>query len=1135
LPWGILLLLGALIAAPFLALDGAAQPAASNPKLQPPPMLHALPFAPDNNSTAPTGPTALFYAAPVMKNTSLEPGLYVDPNGPCPTCAHERFTPKPQNVSTLDETDTFGAVGAALAVAVRADGRVIAVSIPSYPTSNPDSAPQANANAGLPPFPQPRVVLFAPNGTVLAIAPVNASELRWAPDGSYLVASVGNRLVKINLDGDNSTLYTGPVGSQVRGYFLAGNLVVDDPGAGFTALVSGPRIQNVPVPPELVSPSGAEFLEPAGATGGILAKDFSTGQTRLIDASTGHFPVGWGPAAILYRFTDANGHPRYGFETDRGQGLGLGDGYNGTPVKFAWSPNGTEAAVEADPPLFVSVRSIDIQSGRILHEDDPGAVVLSDLEWGRLAAPPHATDGTPFRPMPKLFAAAGDRFFELIVGDANLTPGVYSVAADGSDPVLVVRLDFRPSHGLVSGPGPSQMSFVGPTGAIETISLLGPVDQEPFVLLNFSGFGSFFPQEFAFSPDGNRVAVTMTNGAEYRLALFVNDHGNWTFVRDVAVGPIEEEGLIFDGGLEWISNSDIAVPLSSATWILNVDTREVLPIDVLPPSTIDSQNPAQISLSDVQPNSAAGLFVYRWWFAASGAHPLGERQVLAQGFEVLASQGDVLLLLNESGDVFVLDTQGGLHHLTPDPPVTAAVLAPDNSGATVFFANQPPEFFALSSSGVPTGSARVWPSSTFTAATSTLGSVATLLPLPPPPSSLPAAPVTSPTTTAATTGTTTGATPVVFAQGQTTTVSGKVAIALPAVGPGSKVTLKDSAGNPVGVVQTGNKIVWDTTVAEDGYYSLTVTDSTGQVVQTQTFLVHNVRTTPRRFAETAAIGVVATVGLAALLSSTESTIKGWLLSQGETNYAARIGRKILLGGAGVAPFLTGGVLLGFTATYSNLNGWSLSQYLSLLPIVGLAVFVAFAADYFFDRAFARLEGREVHYKIHLPGVAALLVTTFAFGTPFGAPGSTEGADIEDPRVAGHRGVFSFLHLLALLLPFSLLAGWRYIVFETGAATVVMLAVNAAFPMGELPGKAVWKWNRWIWLGIFVLLAALFVAAVFGPSPVWFALIGLGAIVALVVRFVRIEELKPRRPADMEEAAREEPAPTGPAPGPSSSL
>ncbi|MHB8586379.1 MAG: hypothetical protein ACYDDF_11170 [Thermoplasmatota archaeon] len=1073
---------------------------------------HRLPGIPPTSNATPNGTTAAFFAAPLSLIGPFVPGLYVDPSGPCSTCSFERFLPRTNR--TMDDTDTLGAGPDASAVAVRPDGRVIAVaSTGPHFTTNPFVPGTQIAG---------RIIFYAPNGTLLAIVNTTADNLSWAPDGSFLLATVGKTAYRIDPSGTVTQIFSG--GAYVRAFATPGGVIYvsqfnsTDPAnvTGQTwQITNTPALfQNFAILPSVVSPDGTRFLRPAPG-GGIEIERFDTGATQVIDTHAGDRAISWGPQAILIQFTDASGITRWGvgpwsvsaptlvFEPSLG-------GFPGMADIVAWSPSGDQAIVQVyDPSNATSPWSIVVYkvADGSTYTIDPKGRPFNDIRWNAVNGMPSATSGGEFQPSARAPVAGSGRIAFIVASSSPtcasassnaLSPGIYTAKMDGSD-VRPAFVDDLPFGDMGPGPEPGDVAFlVG--NSIFSVPFDGSA--APTLIVDGTVFGNDSLLAYAFSPDGTHL-ITVEEGfspPDVRVTMFVRNGTAWAPAYDLFTGS----GL-FGSSPDVLFLSDDVVLCETPTyaWIVNLATGERFPIAEEPVS--GSQIPMPSGSVDYHSNdtNASRQEIYRAWFAPTDGKSIGDRLALARGFDILAAHGSLILAQNfTTGEVVVIDSSGAIRVLVPDPVVQSASFSADGSGVFLQIQGAPPTFYPLSG-----GAPIPWPNGAVLAQASfaSAAAFATSVIVPSPITSVPVVAGPGPSPTGPVAGTTSFLGPP--------TVAGTIALPIPTSGGASNVVVRDSSGAVIPVTRSGNQLSWDTTAVEDGYYTIDTTDSAGNVVQTQTVLVQNPHTTPRRFEEAAAIGVVASVGVALLISSFEATAKQWALSRGESKFAKHVGSRASVGGIGLVAPLAAALMLALTSTYSSalspLINWA--QFLELLPIIGLAIIAAFAADFFFDSVFARLEGRETEYRLHIPGIVALAVSTFVFGTPFGAPGSTEGAHLEDKRLAGHRGLFSFLHLLTLLLPFALLAGWRFIVFESGSITVVMLAVNIALPLGELPGKAVWDWNKWAWLGVFTLMVLLFVQSVFGASPILFGVIGLAAAAGLLARFIRIEELRPRSP------------------------
>ncbi|HLE96028.1 MAG TPA: hypothetical protein VI997_01550 [Candidatus Thermoplasmatota archaeon] len=286
---------------------------------------------------------------------------------------------------------------------------------------------------------------------------------------------------------------------------------------------------------------------------------------------------------------------------------------------------------------------------------------------------------------------------------------------------------------------------------------------------------------------------------------------------------------------------------------------------------------------------------------------------------------------------------------------------------------------------------------------------------------------------------------------------------------------------------------WDTTDASDGWWTIEAreTRASGSVVVASTsVLVRNDAVAPLAAAGAIAAGAAVAAGAAAAGSAASSrgfSMFGWLGDAGEnlgedvlrarTSELAALDRRRRVRSLVAAAVTL--LISALTVAWAKVSVPTVPAYLAALPVFGAAAFLYGGAKHGADALLARRTGASTRFRLWIPGILALGVSTFAFGSPFGYPGylrkeeSARATERARRRVAGIRALGTLGLIAALILPFALAARvWRWDFGDFGVTLAVAAAGGSALPVRPLPGAALWRWNKGIAL---VVAAGLFAA------------------------------------------------------------
>jgi outer membrane protein assembly factor BamB len=174
-------------------------------------------------------------------------------------------------------------------------------------------------------------------------------------------------------------------------------------------------------------------------------------------------------------------------------------------------------------------------------------------------------------------------------------------------------------------------------------------------------------------------------------------------------------------------------------------------------------------------------------------------------------------------------------------------------------------------------------------------------------------------------------------------------------------------------------------------------------------------------------------------------------------------------------YLISTLILTFSFAYVKVA--SLTQFLTVLPVfIFTSLLVGLIRTYIIT-VYARKHGVWTEYKLWYLGLAMYLVSTIAFHAPFSTATRKVSVPSEknDERFAfrlscltigitlGFGGIF-----LALLLTGNTLIG------GAGLAMCLITAFFETFPIKPMAGTELFKYNKKVWIGLFLVTLALYV-------------------------------------------------------------
>lgn len=1053
---GMLRTLLLLLSFPLLALLAAAE------EPIPPPVT---PFGSGDLAIS----EALFLGVPDNEVGGFTQGIYAFPGGPCAGCHLARFaTP----------IEAQQAIGDALAVSP--DGRFLAATERgSY------------------------VNIFRMDGTLAANLVANPAEgVAWLPDSSAaLIAGSGN-VRTVGVDGNLDTIVFELAGTDPFVFPDGRFLVSDGTGTQFFAADGslGNASRPFPIPSALVAPDGSSFAR-TGPGGETIVESFDGTMSRILNPTPGRDLFAYDGNVVLFSYTHPTEGARWSMLRAADGFLLDPFGFQGTPLGAAFSPDGTRVAVLVDdiPPgaaeavdSWLEVRELAGDRGGFRIPLAPGA--FASLDWAPVEGPVRVWAGVGAFPAPPP-GGEGRVGFRIETGDV-LPRGFYSARPDGTDIRPVVDPEAFPFlRDLGPGPGVGNLAFTGGSGHLFAVPWDG--SGPPTLVLERS------VDSFDFSPSGNLFVVGVDDH-EYGCQVYRRAGPGWEpihtlirstedcwFLRDNLLAYRRGgETRLFETvtGLDFplaesFSGDPVFPTFSPSAIALNGD---VLSQTFYGPGENPRRDPGRrlvLDRDDIIPLDVgpAGVLGEGTGMETSGRLWLvgfdGTRREIGFSFldrAIFTADGNAVIATYDFGGVlppgfaeifpgFAIDSFVTLDHIT-------RYIRVDGTGETYWPFLVPRDIFAFTT-GMPEPR-----------------------------------PVEEPLIDPVVLVAASSAPQITIGESTSDPVQGTV-VYRSRFGRSSLIIVRDAQGVPAPTSRFGDAVVWDTTTADNGYYSVEATDSSGGVLESATYLVQNARSTPRNVAGVVAAGVVVTT-TAAIAAGFSSAAKESALEAAESRLAGKAAHGLvgltakgaIIGSLGI---LAAGSLVGVAGTYekSASPSFSADRFWAFLPYVGVALTLFFLAEVFIDRFYARHVNRETEFKLWLPGALSLGVSTALFGTPFGVPGHVAGSNIDDPRVDARRGLATVLTLFALTLPFVLLAKWKFAIYEVGITTAMMLAINLSIPVADLPGAHVWRWSKWAWGAMVLVAFGLFTASLLAiGQPTVFLAAAIVALVGLVALF-----------------------------------
>jgi outer membrane protein assembly factor BamB len=166
-------------------------------------------------------------------------------------------------------------------------------------------------------------------------------------------------------------------------------------------------------------------------------------------------------------------------------------------------------------------------------------------------------------------------------------------------------------------------------------------------------------------------------------------------------------------------------------------------------------------------------------------------------------------------------------------------------------------------------------------------------------------------------------------------------------------------------------------------------------------------------------------------------------------------------------------ILTFSFAYVKVGSWT--EFLIVLPTFVITSLLVSLVKTYMLTVYARRRGIWTEYKLWYLGLALFIISTIAFRAPFSSPTRKVSASNNKPSSFG--GIVSCVAIF-ITLAFAgvffviLLAGFPLV----GGAGLAMCLVSAffdTFPIKPMGGEDIFKYNKLVWVALFLLTLTLY--------------------------------------------------------------
>jgi WD40 repeat protein len=208
------------------------------------------------------------------------------------------------------------------------------------------------------------------------------------------------------------------------------------------------------------------------------------------------------------------------------------------------------------------------------------------------------------------------------------------------------------------------------------------------------------------------------------------------------------------------------------------------------------------------------------------------------------------------------------------------------------------------------------------------------------------------------------------------------------------------------------------------------------------------------------------------------TLKKWLhefiSSKRKLVIAPRTGSPFTLTKIEVLSYAV--VLSTLTIAFSYAKSESLSEILSVMPTVLATSIIVEVVKNYSTEVLARKLGVWTEHRVWYLGLCTFLISTFAFRTPFSAPGRlTHHAPKFTKRSLGLVSSFSvFVALVFTAIFYTVLLNGFTLIGNIGLVMCLTGAFFETIPIPPMNGKDIYDWSKVLWLALFVTTFVLYI-------------------------------------------------------------
>jgi outer membrane protein assembly factor BamB len=212
-----------------------------------------------------------------------------------------------------------------------------------------------------------------------------------------------------------------------------------------------------------------------------------------------------------------------------------------------------------------------------------------------------------------------------------------------------------------------------------------------------------------------------------------------------------------------------------------------------------------------------------------------------------------------------------------------------------------------------------------------------------------------------------------------------------------------------------------------------------------------------------------------LPKTVKSWIEGFVASKHKLQIDEKKGSPFIPMKSEIFTYILSVIILTITFAYVEVS--SLNQFLLILPtFFATSIIVGLVKTYILTIV-ARTRGVWTEYKIWYVGVVMYLVSSLAFRIPFSSPTrSVHHSRNHTKRLEvtlSCAGIFITLGFAGFF--FILLKGGLALIGGTGLAMCLIAAFFEMFPLAPMSGKTIFKYNKALWAGFFLMTLGFYAA------------------------------------------------------------